>query len=99
MVMSTGSGLSGGAANWASGFMPILYAGARLRNAGEPILNVSSPPGYDRTLQADTLDLVSRLNRQRLRAVGDPDFFKQKTAYEMAFRLQTSAPELMDLRA
>ncbi len=99
MVMSTGSGISGGAANWASGFMPTLYAGARLRNAGEPILNVSSPPGYDRTLQADTLDLVSRLNRQRLRAVGDPEIATRIHAYEMAFRLQTSAPELMDLRA
>ncbi|HMF18235.1 MAG TPA: DUF1501 domain-containing protein, partial [Gemmataceae bacterium] len=97
IVMSTGSGISGGAANWASGFMPTLYAGTRLRNAGEPILNVSSPPGYDRTLQADSLDLIRRLNRQRLAAVGDPEIVTRINAYEMAFRLQTSAPELTDL--
>jgi hypothetical protein len=99
MVMSTGSGISGGAANWASGFMPTMYAGARLRNAGEPILNVSSPPGYDRALQADTLEVVGRLNRQRLSAVGDPEILTRINGYEMAFRLQTSAPELMDLRS
>jgi len=98
MVMSTGSGISGGAANWASGFMSTSYAGVRLRNSGEPILNVSSPPGYDRTLQADTLDVVSRLNRQRLAAVGDPEIQTRINGYEMAFRLQTSAPELTDLR-
>jgi uncharacterized protein (DUF1501 family) len=97
IVMSTGSGISGGASNWSSGFMPTLYAGTRLRNGGEPILNVSSPPGYDRTLQADTLDLVRRLNRQRLAAVGDPEIVTRINAYEMAFRLQTSAPELTDL--
>ena len=97
IVMSTGSGISGGAANWSSGFMPTLYAGTRLRNAGEPILNVSSPPGYDRTLQADTLDLVRRLNRRRLETVGDPEIATRINAYEMAFRLQTSAPELTDL--
>jgi uncharacterized protein (DUF1501 family) len=77
--------------------MPTLYAGTRLRNAGEPILNVSSPPGYDRTLQADSLDLIRRLNRQRLAAVGDPEIVTRINAYEMAFRLQTSAPELTDL--
>jgi hypothetical protein len=99
MVMSTGSGISGGAANWASGFMPTIYAGVRLRNSGEPILNVSSPPGYDRTLQADTLDVVGRLNRERLAAIGDPEILTRINGYEMAFRLQTSAPELMDLRS
>jgi uncharacterized protein (DUF1501 family) len=99
MVMSTGSGISGGAANWASGFMSTSYAGVRLRNSGEAILNVSSPPGYNRSLQADTLDVVGRLNRQRLAAVGDPEIQTRINGYEMAFRLQTSAPELMDLRS
>jgi uncharacterized protein (DUF1501 family) len=99
MVMSTGSGVSGGASNWSSGFMPTIYAGVRLRNAGEPILNVSSPPGYDPTLQRDTIDLVNDLNQQHLAEVGDPDIAARISAYEMAFRLQTSAPELMDLRS
>lgn len=97
MVMSTGSGISGGASNWSSGFMPTIYSGVRLRNGSEPILNVSSPPGYDATLQRDTIDLVNQLNQQHLGQVGDPEIATRINAYEMAFRLQTSAPELTDL--
>src|SRR5262245_30263708 len=57
-VLSTGSGISGGSANWSSGFLPTIYAGVRLRNQGDPILNVSSPPGVDAKLQRDSLDLI-----------------------------------------
>ncbi len=99
VVMSTGSGISGGAANWSSGFLPTLYNGVRLRNQGDPILNVSSPPGMDSRLQRDSLDLVSSLNRRQLQTVGDPEIATRIAAYEMAFRLQTSAPEVMDLRS
>lgn len=98
VVMSTGSGISGGAANWASGFLPTQYAGVRLRNSGEPILNVASPDGYDARVQRDTLDLTARLNRERLALVGDPEIATRIHAYEMAGRLQTSAPDLTDLR-
>lgn len=99
VVMSTGSGISGGAANWASGFLPTIYSGVRLRNGNEPILNVGSPAGFDGAVQRDTLDLVTRLNRQRLAAVDDPEIATRISSYEMAFRLQSSAPELMDLRS
>jgi hypothetical protein len=95
--MSTGAGISGGAANWSSGFFPSLYAGVRLRNQGDPILNVTSPDGFDRRLERDTLDLVSELNRRRLAEVGDPEIATRISSYEMAFKLQSSAPELMDL--
>jgi uncharacterized protein (DUF1501 family) len=98
VVLSTGSGISGGSANWSSGFLPTVYTGVRLRNQGDPILNVSNPAGVDPRLQRDTLDLAAALNRQRLDAVGDPEIATRIAAYEMAFRLQTSAPELMDLR-
>jgi hypothetical protein len=97
VVMSTGAGISGGAANWSSGFLPSHYTGVRLRNQGDPILNVSSPPGFDRQLDRDTLDLVSQLNRQRLAEIGDPEIATRISSYEMAFQLQASAPELMDL--
>jgi hypothetical protein len=97
VVMSTGSGISGGAANWSSGFLPTVYAGVRFRNQGDAILNVSSPAGVDAALQRDSLDLVGSLNRQHLAAQGDPEIETRIAAYEMAFRLQTSAPELMDL--
>src|SRR5579871_1345799 len=66
IVMSTGSGISGGSANWSSGFLPTTYTGIRLRNQGDPILNVSSPPGIDQQKQRQTLDLIGELNRQRL---------------------------------
>ena len=98
VVMSTGKGISGGAANWSSGFLPTLYSGVRLRNSGDPILDVSSPPGIDATAQRQTLDLVGELNRQRLATIGDPEIATRIASYEMAYRLQTSAPELMDLK-
>jgi hypothetical protein len=98
VVMSTGSGISGGSANWSSGFLPTVYTGVRLRNQGDPILNVSSPPGVDPRLQRDSLDLIGTLNKRRLQTEGDPEIATRIASYEMAFRLQTSAPELMDLR-
>ncbi len=98
VVMSTGSGISGGSANWSSGFLPTYYTGIRLRNGSAPILNVSSPIGIDAKLQRDSLDLAGRLNRMRLASEGDPEIATRIASYEMAFRLQTSAPEFMDLK-
>lgn len=98
VVMSTGAGISGGAANWSSGFLPTVYTGVRFRNQGDPILNVTRPAGIDARAQRDTLDLVESLNRRRLEVVGDPEVATRIASYEMAFRLQTSAPELTDLR-
>lgn len=99
VVMSTGAGISGGAANWSSGFLPSLYSGVRLRNQGDPILNVSSPAGIDQKLERDNLALVEAFNRRRLDIEGDPELATRIAAYEMAHRLQVSAPELMDLRS
>jgi hypothetical protein len=99
VVMSTASGISGGVANWSSGFLPTLYAGTRFRNAGDPILDVSSPAGVDARVQRDTLDLIGALNREELKRDGDPEIATRIANYEMAFRLQTSAPELMDLKS
>lgn len=98
VVMSTGTGLSGGAALWSSGFLPSVYTGTRLRAQGDPILDVSSPAGIDAQAQRETLDLVGALNRERLLREGDPEIATRLANYEMAFRLQTSAPELMDLK-
>ncbi len=99
VVMSTGAGISGGSANWSSGFLPTIYNGTRFRNQGDPILNVSNPAGVDAKLQRDSLDLARKLNQRQLEVVGDPEIATRIEAYEMAFRLQTSAPELMDLRS
>jgi uncharacterized protein (DUF1501 family) len=99
VVMSTGSGISGGSANWSSGFLPSVYAGVRFRNQGDPILDVSSPKGIDSKLQRDSLELISDLNHARLGVVGDPEIETRIASYEMAYRLQTSAPDLMDLKS
>lgn len=98
VVMSTGSGISGGSALWSSGFLPTTFSGVRFRNQGDPILNVATPPGLDAKAQRDTLDLVGTLNKRRLTSEGDPEIATRIANYEMAFRLQSSAPELMDLR-
>ena len=99
VVMSTGGGISGGAACWSSGFLPTLYAGVRFRNGTDPILNVTSPSGIDAKLQRDSLDLIDDLNRRRLAADGDPEIATRIASYEMAFRLQSSVPEWVDLRS
>jgi len=98
VVMSTGSGISGGSANWSSGFLPSVYTGVRFRNSGDPILHVSNPKGVDAELQSDSLDLIHDLNEKQLGVVGDPEIQTRMASYEMASRLQSSAPELMDLK-
>ncbi len=97
VVLSTGAGVSGGAANWSSGFLPTVYSGVRFRNSGDPILNTASPRGVDHRLQRDTIDTVNRLNRLQQQTIGDPEIATRIAAHEMAFRLQQSAPELTDL--
>jgi hypothetical protein len=99
VVMSTGSGISGGAANWSSGFLPSLYAGVRFRGQGDPILNVTSPKGIDEKLQRESIELIAQLNRQHLGVVGDPEIETRISSYEMAQKLQTSAPDLMNLKS
>jgi hypothetical protein len=99
VVMSTGSGISGGAANWSSGFMPSIYAGVRFRNQGDPILDVTRPAGVDDKLQRDSLDLIGAMNRSQAAVERDPEISARISAYELAYRLQSSAPDLMDLKS
>ncbi|MBI1785452.1 DUF1501 domain-containing protein [Candidatus Sumerlaeota bacterium] len=97
VVMSSGNGLSGGAANWGCGFLPTVYQGVPFRTSGDAVLDVSNPPGVDPFLQRDSLDLINSLNEAHLNEVGDPEIATRINSYEMAYRMQTSAPELMDL--
>jgi len=97
IVMSTGAGISGGAANWSSGFLPTRYAGTRLRSSGEAILNISNPKGVTSQIQQQSVETIAKLNRQRASIVGDPEISSRIAAYEMAFRLQSTAPELVDI--
>lgn len=98
VVFSSGSkGTSGGASNWGSGFLPSVYQGVLLRSSGDPVLYLSNPKGVDRQMQRDSLDAITRLNQKHLDVVGDPEIATRINSYEMAYRMQSSAPELMDI--
>jgi len=97
VVLTSAKGTSGGASNYGCGFLPTAYAGVPFRNSGDPILYLSNPAGIDPRAQRASLDTLRRLNQLALRDVGDPEIAARVEAYEMAYRLQTSAPELMDL--
>ena len=97
VVLTSGGGLSGGAAMWSSGFLPGTHQGVPFRSSGDPILHVANPKGYDQQAQRETIDLIRHLNRQRESLMGDPEIETRINAYEMAFRMQARAPELMDL--
>ena len=99
VVLTSGGNLSGGAAMWSSGFLPSVYSGVRFRDSGDPILHASNPPDIDADTQRRTLDLLGKLNRAELARQHDPEIETRIAAYEMAFRLQSSAPELTDLKS
>ncbi len=97
-VFSTGlKGTSGGASNWGCGFLPTVYQGVPFRGQGDPVLYLSNPPGIDAVMQRDSLDALGALNRSRLDAVGDPEIATRINSFELAYRMQSSAPELMDI--
>jgi uncharacterized protein (DUF1501 family) len=98
VVLNSGSkGTSGGASNWGCGFLPTVYQGVPFRGAGDPVLYLSNPKGVDAELQRDTLATIKSLNEKRLDLMGDPEIATRINSYEMAFRMQTSAPDLVDL--
>lgn len=96
VVLKSGGNLSGGASMWGSGFLPSEHQGVPFRGKGDPILHVSNPPGIDQRAQRDSLDLIRKLNKERLGKVGDPEIASRIDAYEMAYRMQSRAPELME---
>jgi hypothetical protein len=97
VVLISGRGPVSRSMTWGSGFLPTVYSGVLFRNQGEPVLNLSSPPGVTDELQRAQLDAVQRLNRRRLEQTGDPEIASRIASYELAFRMQSAAPELIDL--
>jgi hypothetical protein len=98
VVLQSGPrGPRGGAPLWGSGFLPSTYQGVPLRNGPEPILDLSSPRGIGVKRQRLALDAIRDLNAERLDATGDPEIATRIASYEMAYRMQTSAPELIDI--
>jgi Protein of unknown function (DUF1501) len=97
VMVSGGSDPTGGKSVWGSGYLPSEYQGVRLRGAGDPILYVSDPAGMGRGLRRRTLDALAALNRDAHRISGDPETLARIEQYELAYRMQTSVPEVMDI--
>ena len=98
VVLQSGPrGPRGGAVNWGSGFLPSAYQGVPLRGGGEPILNLSTPAGISPRPQRRTIEAIAALNQARLDVTADPEIATRIAAYEVAYRMQSSAPELIDL--
>ena len=98
VVLQSGPrGPRGGSVLWGSGMLPSTYQGVPLRNQGDPILNLSTPKSITSDQQRQLVDVVNQLNRERLKQTGDSEIATRINAYEMAYRMQTSAPELMDI--
>jgi hypothetical protein len=98
VVFSSGKkGPSGGNSNWGSGFLPTVYAGVPFRGAGDPVLYLSNPEGIDGEAQTASIRGINQLNTLRYREMNDPEIATRINSFEMAHRMQASAPELMDL--
>jgi hypothetical protein len=98
VVLQSGPrGPRGGSANWSSGFLPTTYQGVPFRGSGAPILNLQSPSGIDAHRQREFIAAVNDLNGMRLAETGDGEIATRIAAYEMAYRMQSSAPDLIDL--
>ena len=97
VVLSSAGGLSGGAGNYGAGFLPTVFQGVPFRNGRDPVLYLSNPAGITSAAQRRTLDTVKELNEHRLGVVGDPEIATRINSFELAHRMQMSAPELVDL--
>ena len=97
VVMSSAGGLSGGSSNFGCGFLPTIYQGVAFRKSGDPILSLSNPRGVTPEMQRKSLDALKALNEHHLELTGDPEIATRINSFEMAYRMQTSAPELMDI--
>jgi hypothetical protein len=98
VVLTAGRGSSGGATLWQSGFLPSVHSGVLFRNQGEPVLNLRTPAGISDGLQRKGLDVLGRINQARFDQMHDPEIASRIASYELAFRMQSAAPELIDLK-
>jgi len=97
VVLTAGRGTSGGTSNWTSGFLPSTYQGVLFRNGAEPVLDLNNPSGVTREMQRRSLDALADLNERHRARTGDAEIDSRIAAYELAFRMQAAAPELVDL--
>jgi hypothetical protein len=96
VVLSSGDGTSGGSSNWSNGFLESTYQGVVFRNTGDPILYLENPEGISEKTQRARLDSIRKLNQERHASTGDVEIASRIQSYELAFRMQSSAPDLLD---
>ncbi len=96
VVLKTGTSTQGSTGNWSNGFLPSTYQGVMFRSQGDPILHLSNPEGIDASMQRQDLDMIRELNQAHLERTGDQEIASRIAAYELAFRMQAAAPELID---
>lgn len=97
VVLITGNVLGAGSPAWGSGFLPSVYQGVEFRSKGDPVLFLSNPAGVSTDSRRRIIDTVNELNRTQLASIGDPEIATRISQYELAYRMQTSVPELMDI--
>lgn len=97
VLVSGGKKPSAGTSAWSSGFLPTVHGGVQCRSEGDPVLGVHDPKGMDRNLRRATIDAINALNRKQAATFGDPETLERIEQYELAFRMQTAVPEVMDI--
>jgi hypothetical protein len=97
VVLTSGSNPSAGKSIWGSGFLPSVHQGVQCRSSGDPVLYLNNPDGVDQHLRKQSIDLINRINQQEYEQVGDPEILSRISQYELAFRMQSEVPEVMDI--
>ena len=96
-LISSGVQPNGGKNSYGSGFLPSVYQGVQCRSKGDPVLYASDPPGMSRDLRRETLDALHDLNELQAQELGHPETLTRIAQFELAFRMQMSVPEVMDI--
>jgi hypothetical protein len=97
VLISSGVQPNGGTSSFGSGFLPSVYQGVQCRSKGDPVLYVSDPPGMSRSLRRQTLDALKDLNELQARELGNPETVTRIAQFELAYRMQASVPDVMDI--
>lgn len=97
VLTSGGSFPDAGKTVWGSGFLPSVYQGVQCRSAGDPVLFINDPEGMSRDLRKASIDAINEVNREEYKAYQDPEILSRISQYEMAYRMQMSVPEVMDI--
>lgn len=98
VLLSGQNNPDGGKCMWSSGFLPSIYQGVEFRNSGDPVMYVSNPEGIPDAMRRRALDTLKELNQQNFEMVGDPEIATRINSFELAYRMQSSIPELVDLK-